>query len=207
MPRLGLCTPRKDPVPTVQGWAGAENLDPTGIRSPDHPAHTDCAIPAHNSSCWIFIISFADCSSDTASFDSVFNFIQYLYPNSHSSGVLYVKTGAASSQRTRVAAIWEAKSHPLDQCLWNLLCYFRLLLLITQKDFIICSYRKILPASSIKITAFSLVTLCSLIKVDCGKWIWKTVINTTIYTFTTSDVSLATTCFGPSWWPSSGCTR
>ena len=39
-------TPRKDPVPIVQeaGWAsgavwtGAENLGPTGIRSPDRPA-------------------------------------------------------------------------------------------------------------------------------------------------------------------------
>ena len=41
-----LFTPGKDPVPIVQeaGWApgpvwtGAENLVPTGIRSPDHPA-------------------------------------------------------------------------------------------------------------------------------------------------------------------------
>ena len=38
--------PRKDPVPTVQEagyapglvWKGAENLAPTGIRSPDRPA-------------------------------------------------------------------------------------------------------------------------------------------------------------------------
>ena len=45
MPRPHL-TPRKDPVPVVQeaGWAsepvwtGAENLAPTGIRSPDRPA-------------------------------------------------------------------------------------------------------------------------------------------------------------------------
>jgi hypothetical protein len=42
-------TPWKDPVPIVQeaGWAprpiwtGAENLVPTGIRSPDHPAHSE----------------------------------------------------------------------------------------------------------------------------------------------------------------------
>jgi hypothetical protein len=41
-----LFTPGKEPVPIVQeaGWApgpvwtGAENLAPTGIRSPDHPA-------------------------------------------------------------------------------------------------------------------------------------------------------------------------
>ena len=47
MPQL-LFTPRKDPVPIVQeaGWApglvwtGAENLAPTGIRSPDRPAHS-----------------------------------------------------------------------------------------------------------------------------------------------------------------------
>jgi len=40
-------TPGKDPVPIVQeaGWApgpvwtGAENLAPTRIQSPDHPAH------------------------------------------------------------------------------------------------------------------------------------------------------------------------
>jgi hypothetical protein len=43
-----LFTPQKDPVPIVQeaGWApwpvwtGAENLAPTGILSPDHPAHS-----------------------------------------------------------------------------------------------------------------------------------------------------------------------
>jgi hypothetical protein len=47
MPRL-LCSPGKDLVPIVQkaGWApgrvwtGAENLAPTGIRSPDCPAHS-----------------------------------------------------------------------------------------------------------------------------------------------------------------------
>jgi hypothetical protein len=41
-------TPGKDPVPIAQeaGWAprmvwtGAENLAPTGIRSPDHPARS-----------------------------------------------------------------------------------------------------------------------------------------------------------------------
>ena len=45
-PRPGRFTPRKDLVPTVQeaGWAprpvwtGAENLAPTGIRSPDRLA-------------------------------------------------------------------------------------------------------------------------------------------------------------------------
>ena len=43
-----LFTPGKDPVPIVQeaGWApgpvwtGAENLAPTGIRSPDSPARS-----------------------------------------------------------------------------------------------------------------------------------------------------------------------
>jgi hypothetical protein len=47
MPRP-LSTPGKDPVPTVQeaGWApepvwtGAENLAPTGIRSPDRPTRS-----------------------------------------------------------------------------------------------------------------------------------------------------------------------
>jgi hypothetical protein len=41
-----MLTPGKDPVPIVQEarwapgliWTGAENLDPTGIRSPDRPA-------------------------------------------------------------------------------------------------------------------------------------------------------------------------
>ena len=40
--------PGKDPVPILQeagwasgpGWTGAENLAPTGIRSPDRPAHS-----------------------------------------------------------------------------------------------------------------------------------------------------------------------
>jgi hypothetical protein len=38
-----LSTSGKDPGPIVQeaGWApGAENLAPTGIRSPDHPARS-----------------------------------------------------------------------------------------------------------------------------------------------------------------------
>ena len=54
-----LCTPGKDPVPIVQeaGWApgpvwkGAENLAPTGIRSPDRPARSQSLYrlryPAH----------------------------------------------------------------------------------------------------------------------------------------------------------------
>jgi hypothetical protein len=45
----------RDPVPIVQGagWIpgpvgiGAENLAPTGIRSPDRQARSDYAIPAH----------------------------------------------------------------------------------------------------------------------------------------------------------------
>ena len=48
-PRPGRFTPGKDPVPIVQeaGWApgpvwtGAENLAPTGIRSPDRPARSE----------------------------------------------------------------------------------------------------------------------------------------------------------------------
>ena len=48
MPRPHL-TPGKDPVPIVQeaGWAsglvwtGAENIAPTGIRSPDRPARSE----------------------------------------------------------------------------------------------------------------------------------------------------------------------
>jgi len=47
MPRP-LFTPEKYPVPIVQEagwtpepvWTGAENLAPTGIRSPDRPART-----------------------------------------------------------------------------------------------------------------------------------------------------------------------
>jgi hypothetical protein len=47
--RPGRFTPGKDTVPTVQeaGWAqgpiwtGAENLAPTGIRSPDRPARSE----------------------------------------------------------------------------------------------------------------------------------------------------------------------
>ena len=48
-PRPGRFTPGKDQVLTVQEagcapvlvWTGAENLDPTGIRSPDHPARSE----------------------------------------------------------------------------------------------------------------------------------------------------------------------
>ena len=47
-PRPGRFTPWKDPVPIVQEarwapgpvWTGAENLAPTGIRSPDRPARS-----------------------------------------------------------------------------------------------------------------------------------------------------------------------
>jgi len=58
-PRPGCFNPRKDPVPIVQeaGWAsgsvwtGAENLAPTGIRSPDRPAPSESlyrlSYPAH----------------------------------------------------------------------------------------------------------------------------------------------------------------
>ena len=50
-----LFTPGKDPVPIVQeaGWApgpvwtGAENLAPTGIRSPDRPARYDRPIASY----------------------------------------------------------------------------------------------------------------------------------------------------------------
>ena len=48
-PRLGRFTPGKDPVPIVQEsgwtsepvWTGAENLAPTGIRSPDRLARSE----------------------------------------------------------------------------------------------------------------------------------------------------------------------
>jgi hypothetical protein len=48
-PRSGCFTPGKDPVPIAQkaGWApgpvwtGAENLAPTGIRSPNRPARSE----------------------------------------------------------------------------------------------------------------------------------------------------------------------
>ena len=58
MPRP-LLTPKKDPVPIVQEagwtpgpvWTGAENLVPTGIRSPDRPARSQSLYrlryPAH----------------------------------------------------------------------------------------------------------------------------------------------------------------
>jgi hypothetical protein len=47
-----LFTPGKEPVPIVQeaGWApgpvwtGAENLAPTGIRSPDRPARSESIV-------------------------------------------------------------------------------------------------------------------------------------------------------------------
>jgi len=60
--------PGKDPVPIVQkaGWApgpvwtGAENLDPTGIRSPDRPARSQSlyrlSYPAHALNVIIFKI-------------------------------------------------------------------------------------------------------------------------------------------------------
>jgi hypothetical protein len=54
-PRAGRFTPGKDPVPIVQeaGWApgpvwtGAENLAPTGFRSPDRPARSESPYRLH----------------------------------------------------------------------------------------------------------------------------------------------------------------
>ena len=48
-------TPGKDPVPIVQEaewasgpvWIGAENLAPTGIRSPAHPARSESLYRLH----------------------------------------------------------------------------------------------------------------------------------------------------------------
>jgi hypothetical protein len=62
--RPGHFTPRKDPVPIVQeaGWApkpvwtGAKNLAPTGIRSPDRPAHSSVAIPTELPGSRMFIV-------------------------------------------------------------------------------------------------------------------------------------------------------
>jgi len=53
-----LFTPRKDPVPIVQEvgwipgsvWTEAENLAPTGIRSPDRTARSSVAIPTDEGS-------------------------------------------------------------------------------------------------------------------------------------------------------------
>ena len=39
-PSPSLFSPRKDPVPTGPVLTGAENLAPTGIRSPDRPAYS-----------------------------------------------------------------------------------------------------------------------------------------------------------------------
>ena len=62
MPRP-LFTPGKDPVSIVQEaewapgpvWTGAENLAPTGIRSPDRPARSQSlyrlSYPAHTTNC------------------------------------------------------------------------------------------------------------------------------------------------------------
>jgi hypothetical protein len=64
-----LSTPGKDPVPNVQGagwdpgpvWTGAENIAPTGIRSPDRPARSQSlyrlSYPAHVMKCYSKIMS------------------------------------------------------------------------------------------------------------------------------------------------------
>ena len=63
MPRP-LFTPRKDPVPIVQEagwvpgpvWTGAENLHPTGIRSPDRPARSQLLFTPRKSSWYSFLL-------------------------------------------------------------------------------------------------------------------------------------------------------
>ena len=68
MPRP-LFTCGKDPVPIVQEagwaqgpvWAGAENLTPTGIRSPDGPASSQwlyrLSYPTHSLLCGLLIFN------------------------------------------------------------------------------------------------------------------------------------------------------
>jgi hypothetical protein len=63
-----LFTPGKDPVPIVQKagcapfpvWTGAENLAPTGIRSPDRPARSQSlyrlSYPTHTINAYIRIV-------------------------------------------------------------------------------------------------------------------------------------------------------
>jgi hypothetical protein len=54
-PRPGRCTPGKDSVPIVYEaewapepvWMGAENLAPTGIRSPDRPGRSESVYRLH----------------------------------------------------------------------------------------------------------------------------------------------------------------
>jgi hypothetical protein len=61
--RPGRFTPEKDPVPIVQeaGWASgpvwtnAENLSPTGIRSPDRPARSESLYRLRYIQLYIFI--------------------------------------------------------------------------------------------------------------------------------------------------------
>jgi len=61
--------PGKDPVPIVQEagvWTGAENLAPTGIRSPDRPARSQSLYrllyPAHNLTCTGLELNLGLCS-------------------------------------------------------------------------------------------------------------------------------------------------
>jgi hypothetical protein len=66
-PRLGRLTPWNRPVPIVREavwasvlvWTSEENLVPTWIQSPDHPAscYTYCSIPDHITSGTIYICS------------------------------------------------------------------------------------------------------------------------------------------------------
>ena len=63
-----IFTPGKDPLPIVQEavwapeqvWTAAENLAPTGIRSPDRPARSQLlyrlSYPAHKGLCTVWII-------------------------------------------------------------------------------------------------------------------------------------------------------
>jgi len=85
-----LFTPGKDPIPIVQepGWApgpvwtGAENLVPTGIRSPDrptcsqslyrlsYPAHNSCRLYVKKKLCWWYSYL---CGYKLTAFQSVFS--------------------------------------------------------------------------------------------------------------------------------------
>jgi hypothetical protein len=93
-----LFTPGKDPVSIVQevGWApgpvwtGAENLDPTGIQSLDHPARSKSlyrlSYPAHYSLQWQNILNGIKQRSPGQYFDVVVGLAWSKDPESYASG-------------------------------------------------------------------------------------------------------------------------
>jgi len=112
-----LFTPGKDPVRIVQEagwtpgpvWTSAENLAPTGIRSPDRPARSQSlyrlSYPAHSMQCACAILSYVTCPT-LQYFSTLFHSLHYFLKI-----VIWYKICVSSFSMTFVQSILHSKKN------------------------------------------------------------------------------------------------